>query len=119
MLTKRQKQILDYIRDFIEEKGYSPSLEDIRRHFRLSSRSTAHYYVEILTQKGYLNKLNYQARAIELSDEKQASGLIEIPLVGTIAAGQPIEAIEIPEEGITIAKDEIKRPEECYALRVK
>jgi len=119
MLTKRQKQILDYIKNFIQDKGYSPSLEDIRRHFKLSSRSTAHYHIEILTQKGYLNKLNHQARAIELADEKQTPGLIEIPLVGTIAAGQPIEAIEIPEESITIAKDEIKHPEECYALRVR
>ena len=94
MFTKRQKQIFDYIKQFIKEKGYSPSLEDIRRHFRLSSRSTAHYYIETLREKGYLNKLDYQARAIELSREKKSTDLVEVPLLGVIAAGEPIEAVE-------------------------
>ena len=118
MLTKKQRQILDYIEKFIEEKDYSPSLEDIRRHFRLSSRSTAHYYIETLREKGYLNKLDYQARAIELSQEKRSTDLIDVPLLGTIAAGKPIEAIEDPEV-IKVPKSQLSKSGEHYALRVR
>ncbi|PIR71435.1 MAG: hypothetical protein COX89_02200 [Candidatus Nealsonbacteria bacterium CG_4_10_14_0_2_um_filter_37_10] len=56
MLTKRQKQILDYIKKYIKENGYAPSLEEIRRHFRLSSISTIHQHIETLKEKGYLKK---------------------------------------------------------------
>jgi len=118
MLTKRQKQILDYIKNFIQDKGYSPSLEDIRRHFKLSSRSTAHYYVETLARKGYLNKLDNQARAIEITNRKERSDLVEIPLLGVIAAGEPIEAIENPET-IKVPKSQLSKAGEHYALRVQ
>jgi len=118
MLTKRQKQILDYIRNFIEEEGYSPSLEDIRKHFRLSSRSTAHYYIETLLRKGYLNKLNNQARAIEITNRKKESDLVEIPLLGIIAAGEPIEAIENPET-IKVPRPQLSKSGEYYALKVQ
>jgi len=56
MLTKRQKQILDYIKKYIKENGYAPSLEEIRRYFRLSSISTIHQHIETLKEKGYLKK---------------------------------------------------------------
>ena len=118
MFTKRQKQIFDYIKQFIKEKGYSPSLEDIRRHFRLSSRSTAHYYIETLREKGYLNKLDYQARAIELSREKKSTDLVEVPLLGVIAAGEPIEAVEDPET-IEVPKSQLSKSGKHYALRVQ
>jgi len=118
MLTKKQKQILNYIEKFIEEKDYSPSLEDIRRHFRLSSRSTAHYYIETLREKGYLNKLDYQARAIELSKEKKSTDLVEVPLLGVIAAGEPIEAIE-NKETIEVQKSLLSKSGENFALRVR
>ena len=118
MLTKKQRQILDHIGKFIEERDYSPSLEDIRRHFRLSSRSTAHYYIETLREKGYLNKLDYQARAIELSREKKSTDLVEVPLLGVIAAGEPIEAVEDPET-IEVPKSQLSKSGKHYALRVQ
>jgi len=118
MLTKRQKQILDYIKRFIDEKNYSPSLEEIKRHFNLASRSTIHYHIENLREKGYLNKLDNQARAIELSKGKKSSDLVKIPLVGTIAAGEPIEAIEDPET-IEVSKSQLSKLGEHYALRVQ
>jgi len=118
MLTKRQKQILDYIKRFIQERDYAPSLEEIRRHFRLSSRSTIHHHVETLRKKGYLSKLNNQARAIELSQDKKSVGLVDIPLVGAIAAGEPIEAIENPEV-IKVPKSQLSKSGEHYALRVQ
>lgn len=116
MLTKRQKQILDYIRDYIRENEYAPSLEEIKRHFRLSSLSTVHQHIENLKSKGYLKKIENQPRSIELN--KKSSDLINIPLVGIIAAGEPIEVFENPET-IKIQKNLISKSGEHYALRVR
>ena len=113
MLTKRQKQIFDYINKFIKDKNYSPSFEEIRRHFRFVSKSTVHHHIKTLKEKGCLN----HTRTIELSKNKKSSGLVEIPLLGTIAAGQPIEAIE-DRETIAVQKNKLPRNGEVYALRV-
>jgi len=115
MLTKRQKQVLDFIVSFKEKNGFAPSLEEIKKYLRLSSVSTAHFHVKKLQENGYLQKEDNQPRAVSPIEEKQT---IEIPLLGTIAAGQPIEAIEIPDETITITKNEIGRSGKHYALRV-
>ena len=119
MLTKRQKQILDYFKRYIKDNGYAPTLDEARRHIRLDSKSTIHKHLETLKRKGYLDKLNYQARAIDILETKKPSRLIEIPLVGTIAAGQPIEAIEIPDETISVMQNELGRNGKHYALRVE
>ena len=94
MLTKRQKQIFEYLKKYIKKKDYAPSFEDIRKHFRLASRSTVHHHIKALEEKGYLNKLGSRARAIEIIKKKGSSVLVNVPLLGTIAAGQPIEALE-------------------------
>lgn len=117
MLTKKQKQILDYIKKFIEKKDYAPSLEELRKHFGLASKSTIHQHIETLKNKGYLNKLSHHARSIEISNKK-SSNLIEIPLLGTIAAGAPIEAIEFPEV-IKVPKSQLSKSGEHFALRVQ
>lgn len=117
MLTIRQKQIFDYVKKYIERKDYAPSFEDIRKHFRLASRSTVHYHIEALEAKGYLNKLGSRARAIEIITKNNPSVLVNVPLLGTIAAGQPIEAIE-NKETIAVPKDKLPRSGEIYALRV-
>ncbi|UZE93099.1 MAG: transcriptional repressor LexA [Candidatus Nealsonbacteria bacterium] len=114
MLTKRQKQILNYIEKFIKAKDYSPSLEEIKKHFRLASRSTIHQHIETLKNKGYLEN---QPRIIEVSNNKN-SDLIKIPVLGTIAAGEPIEAIESPET-IKVQKTLLSKSGEHYALRVQ
>ena len=115
MLTKRQKQVLDYIRKYIKDKGYAPSLEEIKRHLRLTSVSTAHYHVQALKNMGYLRKGDNQPRALAPKENIQS---LEIPIVGTIAAGQPIEAIELPEETIQLSRNEISKSGNYYALRV-
>ena len=117
MLTKRQKQIFEYVKKYIGKKDYAPSFEDIRKHFRLASRSTVHYHIEALEEKGYLNKFGSRARAIEIIKKKGSSVLVNIPLLGTIAAGQPIEAIE-NKETIAVPKEKLHYSEEVYALRV-
>lgn len=115
MLTKRQKQVLDYIKKYISKNDYAPSLEEIKKHLRLTSVSTAHYHVQALQNMGYLRKEDNQPRALAPKKSPQA---IEIPIVGTIAAGQPIEAIELPDETISLSRNEVSRSGNYYALRV-
>jgi len=118
-LTKRQKEIYDYIKSHIEEYGYSPTFEEIGKKLKLSASSTIHQHIKALIEKGLITKNNYGARSIELAkNELPASNLIEIPLVGTITAGQPIEAIEVGGETITVAKNGLSRFEKYFALRV-
>jgi len=114
-LTKRQKQILDYITEYIDENGYSPTFEEIRRHFRLSALSTVHQHIEALAAKGYLSKSEHSARGIEIQEN---GGMISIQLKGLITAGQPIEAIEI-KESIAIPKTKVQNYDKVYALRVR
>ncbi|MFH1566090.1 MAG: transcriptional repressor LexA, partial [bacterium] len=116
MLTKRQKQALDFITSFQKKQCFSPSLEEIKKHLKLSSVSTAHHHVKKLQESGYLKKEYNQPRAVSVRNEKTT---IEVPLVGIIAAGQPIEAVEIPGETITVSKDEVGKYGENYALRVQ
>ena len=115
MITKRQKQIFDFIVFFESKKDFSPSLKEIKNHFKLSSESTVHQHLEALKKKGYLDKNKNQPRGIELSELEK---FIYIPLVGKIAAGQPIEAIEFPSESIAVSKNEIRNEGQHYALRV-
>ena len=115
MLTKRQKQVLDYINKYISKNDYAPSLEEIKSHLKLTSVSTAHYHVNALQNMGYLRKEDNQPRALTLKKNTQS---VEIPVIGTIAAGQPIEAIELPDETIAIPRDDVTRSGNYYALRV-
>jgi len=116
MLTKKQVQVLDFIKTYRSKNDYAPSLEEIRRKFKLASVSTAHYYISKLQDAGFLNKEHNQPRAVSTVEAKQT---VEIPILGAIAAGQPIEAIEIPDETITITRDEIGKQGKHYALRVQ
>jgi len=118
MLTKRQKQIFDYTKEYIKENDYAPTLEEIKRHFKLSSISTVHQHIETLKVKGYLTKLENQPRSIELNKKKGSSDLIEIPLLGIIAAGEPIEAIE-DKETIEVPKSQLSKSGEHFALQVR
>lgn len=87
-LTPKQKRILDFITSFLRQKNYAPSLEEIAQHFHLNSVSTVHQYIETLQKKGFLNKTDHKQRAIEPIVDN-----IEIPVLGYISAGQPMELI--------------------------
>ncbi len=115
MITKRQTEVLGYIKDYKAKKKYAPSLEEISKNFKLASVSTAHFHVKRLQESGYLQRESNQPRAISPEKENRS---IRIPLLGTIAAGTPIEAIEVPET-ITIARDDIGKFGNHYALRVQ
>jgi site-specific DNA-methyltransferase (adenine-specific) len=114
MITKRQKQVLNFIKIFINKNGYAPSLEEIAKHLLLSSVSTAHFHVSKLQKLGYLKKQENRPRAMGVYDTEP---MLKIPLLGTIAAGQPIEAIE-NKEFIAVPKNKLPHSSEVYALRV-
>lgn len=112
-LTPKQKQVLDFIIAFRDKKGYSPSLEEIAHRFR-KSIPTIHQFINSLVQKGYLTKNKNADRGIIPNLEVG----VEIPLLGYIAAGEPIEPIENPEP-ITVPLNMIQKPGQYYALKVK
>ena len=114
MLTKRQKEILDFVESYSQKKGYSPSFEEIRKRLKLASVSTIHFHISKLKEGGYLGKTENKARAISVTSKDP---MVKIPLLGTIAAGQPIEAIQ-QSETIAIPKSQIPFSSEVYALRV-
>jgi repressor LexA len=117
-LTRRQREIYDFIRGFVSEKGYSPSLEEIGESFGLSSVATVHKHVQHLVEKGMLKKAWNRSRSVEpVEPEPVAAGLTSLPLLGTVAAGQPIEAIEV-EETIDVPPELLAGRGRHYALRV-
>ena len=114
MITKRQKQVLDFITDYQRRKGYAPTLEEIRRHFKLASVSTAHFHVKKLQDLGLLEKQHNKPRSIDVYENEK---MVNIPLLGLIAAGQPIEAVE-DKEIIAVPQSKLPRSGEFYGLRV-
>lgn len=115
-LTKRQKQVLDFIKNFISEHGYSPSLEEISQNFDLSSLATAHKHVSNLAAKGVIKRGWNRSRSIELLDD-EVRQVRELPLLGLIAAGKPIEAVETHE--VIDLQAEFAGKEGTYVLKVK
>jgi len=115
MITKKQKDVLDFVKTYSKNRGYAPSLEEIQRKFKFASVSTAHFHISKLKKSGYLNKIDNTARAISISKKEP---LVRIPLLGIIAAGQPIEAIE-NKESIVVPKNKLPRTSEVYALKVQ
>jgi repressor LexA len=116
MLTKRQKQVLDFIREFISDNDFPPTLDEIKGHLKISSVSTAHHHVRNLQLAGYLERGINQPRSTTPNNETQS---ISVPLLGLISAGEPIEAIENHEESIGVTRGEIKNDGTYYALRVQ
>ncbi len=114
MITKRQKQVLDFVTGYQKRKGYSPSLEEICKKFKLASVSTAHFHIKKLDDLGYLTKRENKPRSIDIYTSEP---MVKIPLLGMIAAGEPIETIQ-QNEFIAIPKTKLPPSSEVYALRV-
>ena len=116
-LTRRQREILDYLAEFIEHHGYSPSLEEIGRRFGLSSLATVHKHLGNLQEKGFIKRAWNRSRSVELVPTGAGGRAVEIPLQGYVAAGDPIEAVVSPE---TVAvPDAFVGARATYALRVR
>lgn len=121
-LTKRQKQVLDFIAGFVEESGYCPSYEEIARGLNLASLATVHKHISVLESKNYLKRGFNQSRSLEVAprylqeQRKPKTALPEIPLMGRIAAGQPVETIEHQE---TLNFADFAGSGTTYALEVR
>lgn len=113
-LTEKQKQVLDFVANFAQENGFAPSLREVADFIATDNLSTAQYYIEQLTEKGYLKKDSYKSRGISPVFQKQT-----VQLLGIIAAGMPIEPLENPTS-VTLPKElTLDQRYPYYALRVK
>jgi repressor LexA len=117
-LTKRQKEILDHIDGFIGERGYAPSFEEIAHHFGYSSLATVHEHLSNLERKGYIRKSYNESRSIELVKPDEGPQAVELPLLGAIAAGLPIEAVG-QSESFAVPPDMARRGRDNYVLKVQ
>jgi repressor LexA len=117
VVTRRQKQILDYLRAYIAEHGVAPTLEEIGEHLDLASLATVHKHLSRLQEKGLVRRLKRQSRALEVTPEKaNGNGVAHVPLLGRVAAGTPIEPIEDAE---TVAlPEELLGRGDTFTLRV-
>ncbi len=116
-LTRRQKEILDFLTRHIGRKGYAPTIEEIGDHFGLSSLATVHKHLTNLQGKGLIKRAWNRSRALELVPTEVAVRAVELPLLGRVAAGTPIEAIASTET-IYVPEDMLGRGE-TYVLQVK
>jgi len=117
-LTKRQKEILDFLEQFVTENGYPPSYEEIAQHFGYTSLATVHEHLENLRVKGYIRKSYNASRSIEVMPTGTTVSAVELPLLGNVAAGQPIEAVA-DDETLAVPEDMIGRGGRHYVLRVR
>ncbi len=121
-LTNRQKDTLDFIKKTLAKHGYPPTVREIASQLKVSSPATVHAHLENLEKKGYIKKLDSKNRAIELRVENEFveknEKTIDIPFLGTVIAGNPIEAIEQADQFFPIPIDLINPKKECFALKV-
>ena len=128
MLTKKQKELFDYLSNYIAKNSISPSFEEMKNAVNLKSKSGIHRLITSLEQRGFINRLKHKARAMEITktltnnfnninhDKKLNS--IEIPLLGSIAAGDPMEAIENPNEFVTVPSTFLSPHNQFFGLKV-
>ncbi len=125
-LAGKQQQILEFLRTFIEDKDYPPSIRDIQEGCRISSTSVVDYNLRKLEEKSYIRRDREVSRGIELLGSRgRRSRIVEIPVVGTIAAGQPIPVPNSDtwrpdaEDTVTVTEDMVRGRHNVFALRVK
>jgi len=116
-LTKRQREILDYLNEFISQHGYAPSLEEIGRRFGLSSLATVHKHLTNLQEKGFIKRAWNRSRSVEMVPTRNGGRAVELPLLGYVAAGLPIEAVA-SNETISVPEDLVGK-RDTYVLRVR
>jgi repressor LexA len=116
-LTRRQKQLMDYLNNYISEHGYAPTLSEVGEYFGLSSLATVHKHLHNLEQKGFIKRQHNHSRALEVSEAERPAPVRSLRLLGQVAAGTPIEAVE-GNETISVP-DEFVRRDNTFCLRVK
>jgi repressor LexA len=117
-LTKRQKQMVDYLENYIEEHGYAPTLAEVGEYFGLSSLATVHKHLRNLEIKGFIRRMHNHSRALEIAGKSNGRPAArELPLLGQVAAGAPIDAIE-GNDTISVPEQFVRR-DNTFCLRVK
>ena len=114
MLTKRQKQIIEFIKDFKGKNGYAPSLEEIRRHIGVSSVSTVHFHLKKMQDEGFIEKHSNKPRSLDIYEEEK---MLNIPLLGMLSSGKPIVPSDT-KETVAVPQSRLPATGEFYALRV-
>lgn len=115
-LTRRQKQLLDFLEQQIDRNGYAPTLEEIGAEFGLTSLATVHKHLSNLEEKGLIKRSAGRSRALELVPQQSRVAGVELPLLGLAAAGQPIEAM-LHDEVVTVPEDMVRK-EESFVLQI-
>lgn len=115
-LTKRQKELFDFLDGYLSQNGYAPTLEEIGARFNLNSLATVHKHLTNLEQKGLIRRTWNHSRAIELVPPGSPKGAVELPLLGRVAAGRPIEALQTADT-ITVPEEFVRR-QNTFVLRV-
>ena len=120
VLTKRQKDVLNVIKKYIATNGYPPTVREIAEIMKLSSPATIQVHLDMIEKKGYIKKHGNMNRTIELlvNNEYENTQAMDIPLLGKVTAGSPIEAIENPDEYFTVPSSLINGKKEIFALNV-
>jgi repressor LexA len=117
-LTKRQREILDYLAGYIDEHGYAPSFEEIAETMGYASLATVHEHLTNLERKGAIRRSFNESRGLEVVSRQRRPGVVELPLLGMVAAGMPIEAIE-SHETMTLPEDMLPAAGQSYVLKVR
>src|SRR3712207_3913310 len=117
-LTKRQREILNYLTAYSDQNGYAPSFEEIAEQFSYNSLATVHEHLSNLERKGYIKRSYNESRAIEILPSEVYPRALDLPLLGQVAAGMPIEAISTPET-FSVPEDFVRRSGNHYVLRVR
>ncbi len=122
IIYKRQKEILDFISMSIDKYGYAPTLTEIAEHLGLSSLATVHEHLSTLEKKGFIRRYRGAVRGIELlhkDGDKSEGGNIELPILGFIACGAPIEAYSDPNATLMVSPTLIKAGDKSFVLQAK
>src|SRR5215472_13866450 len=117
-LTKRQREILNYLTAYSEQNGFAPSFEEIAENFDYNSLATVHEHLTNLERKGYIKRSYNESRAIQILPSEAYPRAVELPLMGTVAAGVPIEAVASGET-MTGPDAFLRKSGEHYVLRVR
>jgi repressor LexA len=117
-LTKRQREILSYLGSYTDEHGYAPSFEEIAEQFGYSSLATVHEHLSNLERKGYIRRSYNESRAIEILPSDLTPRAVELPLLGAVAAGMPIESLA-HQESLSVPESFVRRGGNHYVLRVR
>lgn len=121
-LTKRQEEALNYIKSYIANKGYPPTVREIAKELGVSSPATIHAHLSKLEEKGFIRKEDSKNRAIEITGTNEYmpknEDVVQVPLLGKVTAGSPIEAIERPDEFFSLPSYLIPVDKEVFTLNV-